>query len=465
MSPYAENRILMVDSYKSSHYLQYPPGTTRMFGYLESRGGRYGRTVFFGLQYLMQRYFSTPITVDEVEEATTFFAAHGEPFPRDGWMRIARDLNGKLPIRIRAVREGTVVPVRNVLMTVESTDPQTFWIVGWLETLLMRGLWYPTTVATVSWHCKKTILEYLVKSSDDPMGEIGFKLHDFGGRGVSSTESAAIGGAAHLVNFQGSDTVDGVVCANRHYGSKMAGFSIPATEHSTITAWGREGEADAYRNVIAKFGGKGKVVACVSDSYDLWNAVENLWSDELLPQVQASGCTVVIRPDSGNPPEVNVRLFRILDRKLGGEMRINTKGYKVLPPYFRVIQGDGNKNEDSIGDVLKAVTDEKFSASNIAFGMGGGLLQMVDRDTQRCAFKCSEVTIDGKDVAVCKNPITDPEKASKAGHLDLVFRDGTYRTVVGEQRDSVLALAYENGEMRMRTTLDEVRARALAGLS
>jgi len=159
--------------------------------------------VFFGLQYLLKRYLSTPITLSMVEEAKAFFEAHGEPFPYEGWMYIVTNLGGRLPIRIRAVPEGTVVPTGNALMTIESTDEIVPWVVSWLETMLLRGIWYPTTVATKSYYCKIVIFLELKRTSDDPKGEIDFKLHDFGARGVSSRESSGIGDMAHLVNFKG----------------------------------------------------------------------------------------------------------------------------------------------------------------------------------------------------------------------------------------------------------------------
>ena len=142
------NAILNTDSYKASHFMQYPPGTDGMFSYLESRGGRYDRTVFFGLQYLVKEYLSKVPTMADVDEAEAFFKVHGEPFPRAGWERIVK--LGYYPIRVLAVPEGSVVPTHNVLMTVESTDPETFWIVTWLETMFVCGTWYPITVATQS---------------------------------------------------------------------------------------------------------------------------------------------------------------------------------------------------------------------------------------------------------------------------------------------------------------------------
>lgn len=460
MANLRSNLILDVDSYKASHWKQYPPNTTGMYSYFESRGGRYGSTVFFGLQYLLKEYLQTLITAPMVEKAAQFFGAHGEPFNVDGWNGIINDHKGKLPVRIKAVPEGTVVPVSNVLMSVESTDPKYFWLVSWLETMLVR-LWYPITVATQSHYIKRYIWEALSRSSNDPKSEIPFKLHDFGSRGVSSRETAGIGGMAHLVNFMGSDTVEGVRFANHYYEADMAGLSIPAGEHSTFSMFGREGEIDAYRNMLSQFGGPGKFLACVSDTWDVFNAVENIWCGDLLDDVKASGATVVIRPDSGNPKEVVMKLLHILERKIG--MPLNLTGHKQLPNYFRIIQGDG-VNEDSIREILNAMLAEGYSASNIAFGCGGALLQKLDRDTQKFAFKCSSATVGGAEVDVFKDPVTDNGKRSKRGRLALVKRDGVLQTVPVGAKDDLLETVFENGVITKTTTLAECRERADAGL-
>lgn len=448
------NPILDVDSYKASHWLQYPPNTTAMYSYLESRGGKYPVTVFFGLQYILKEYLTRPIESWMVDEAVSFFAAHGVPFNEAGWRYIAEDLNGRLPIRISAVPEGTVVPVHNVLMTIESTDPQTFWLVSWLETLLLR-VWYPITVATQSWYLKKAIYGALERTADDPDGEIAFKLHDFGARGVSSCESSGIGGMANLVNFSGSDTVQGVVYANHYYNHPMAAFSIPAAEHSTITAWGKKGEALAYQNMLDQFAKPGSLVAVVSDSYDLWNAVDHLWGDRLRQAVIDSGATVIIRPDSGNPVEIVGKLLQRLDQHFGSVM--NQKGYKVLN-HVRVIQGDG-VNEASMSEILANIETLGFSATNVAFGMGGALLQKLNRDTQKFAVKCSEVTVDGKAIAVYKDPITDPGKTSKKGRLALIKTKTGYETV-SSSHDDQLVCVYENGKIQQEQSFEEIRQRA-----
>jgi nicotinamide phosphoribosyltransferase len=456
MEPLRRNLILDTDSYKASHFLQFPPGTTGMFSYLESRGGRFPTTIFFGLQYLMQEYLTQRVTAEDVWEAKAFCEAHGEPFPFEQWGRVVTQNGGYLPIRIRAIPEGTEVPTHNILMSVESTSPEAFWVTNWFETQIVR-MWYPTTVATQSFYLKKLILEALYESADDPENEVLFKLHDFGGRGVSSRETAGVGGMAHLVNFRGSDTIEGVRYANHYYDCPMAGFSIPAAEHSTITVWGRHREEDAYRNMVKQFAQPGKLVACVSDSYNIYRAIEEFWCGSLLEEVQLSGATLVVRPDSGDPPEVVRNCLRIFDRKLGLDK--NKKGFKVLPPYFRIIQGDG-VDEGAIRDIYRTIMDDGFSASNVSFGSGGALLQKLNRDTQKFAFKCSEATVDGASVPVYKEPVTDPGKNSKRGRLDLVRgRDGGFMTVPegGCYGPSELVPVFENGEILRRYTLDEVR--------
>jgi nicotinamide phosphoribosyltransferase len=452
------NFILDTDSYKFSHWLQYPPGTQRVFSYIESRGGEYEETVFFGLQYILRKYFSKPITMNDIQEADEFCEAHGVPFNKDGWVKIVQRYKGRLPLHIRAVPEGTVVPTHNILVSVENTDLDMFWLTSVIETMMVR-LWYPINVATISRECKKVMYKALVESSENPDAAIDFMLHDFGSRGVSSRESAAIGGTAHLVNFKGSDTVVGVLCANHYYNTLMAGFSIPAAEHSTTTSWGRENETEAYRNMLRQFAAPGKLVAVVSDSYDIYNACANIWGGELRQEVIDSGATVVIRPDSGDPVTVVLKVLGILAAKFG--YRTNDKGYKVLK-YVKVIQGDG-VNIGSISDILESALAAGYSAENLAFGMGGALLQMHNRDTQRFAMKCSHIVCDGESRDVYKKPITDPGKDSKKGRLDLVKTDfGNFKTItLGDDepvhKASEMKTVYLNGELYNVCSLEEVR--------
>lgn len=450
------NLILTADSYKYSHKWQFPKGMTSSFCYLEAReGATYKETTFFGAQYVMKRHLSTPITEADILHAKELLGRHGVPFDEDGWRMILNDHRGFLPISIRAVPEGTTVPEGNVLLTVESTDPRLPWVPGFVETLISRT-WYGSTVCTQSRVARIIIERFLRETSDIPDIILPSRLHDFGARGVSSAESAGIGGCAHLVNFQGTDTVEALEVAANYYGCPMAGFSIPAMEHSTVTSWGRDHEVDAYRNMLQQFGKPGAFLAAVSDSYDLENAVSNIWGTELRQEVLDSGATVVIRPDSGDPATVVVDTLCRLATAFGTTK--NSKGFLVLNN-VAVIQGDGI-DVPAIEHILTEVTKQGFSAQNVAFGSGGALLQKVNRDTQRFAYKISEIVVNGEARPVCKAPKTDMTKRSKAGRLDLVFRDGRYQTVVGDAGDSVLRTVWENGELLIDDTLDEIRQRA-----
>lgn len=455
-----DNIILSSDSYKSSHFLQYPYGATNVFSYVESRkGGEYNSVLFFGLQMFLDKLVNMRVTNERVREAELFFRMHGEPFNREGWDRIIDVHSGRLPISIRAVPEGSVVPAGNVLVTVENTDPALPWLTSYLETVLLRAVWYPSTVATTSFRIKQWISDFLKDTCDNPEAVLPFRLHDFGARGVSSQESAEIGGAAHLVNFMGTDTVEAALAVMRHYGGGMPGFSIPAAEHSTITSWGRDREVDAYKNMIDKFGGDGKIYTIVSDSYDLDNAVNNIFGGVLKDEIIAKGGTLVVRPDSGNPVHTPVRAVSSLLDKFGGN--VNSKGYLVLPDYIRVIQGDGI-NEGSIFSILSELKNLRISAENIAFGMGGALLQGINRDTARFAMKASAIKIDDVWQDVQKNPKTDHTKASKAGRLALIRDAGEWMTVPleGNAWRNELVEVFRDGEIKKRWTFDEIRARA-----
>ena len=447
------NIPLMTDSYKFSHYPQYPKNTSEVFSYVESRGGKYASTVFFGLQYILKKYFTTPVTMEDVEYANERATKHGLPFNYGGWKYIVNEHGGNLPLKIRAVPEGAVIPGKNILVSMVNTDPKCYWLTNYMETLLMK-VWYPITVATTSHNIKTIIKNYLEETADNTDG-LPFKLHDFGYRGVSSEESAGIGGMAHLVNFMGTDTFAALEYAKDFYGSDMAGFSIPATEHSTMTTWTRENEFGAYAN-LPKIYKDSPMFACVIDSYDMEEAIK-MWG-KLADEIKANGQTVVLRPDSGDPVEMSLLATQLIEKEFGSSY--NTKGYKVLDS-ARVIYGDGISSPEVIRNILQNLKEHGYSADNIAFGMGGGLLQKCDRDTLKFAMKCSAATVDGKYVPVYKDPKTDPGKMSKKGFLDLTRGLKGFETVSShinsEATGTCMSTIYENGKLLKDYTLDQVR--------
>lgn len=471
------NIITDTDSYKLSHWLQYPPGTERVYSYVAARGRSndfrfnrntksYDRLMLFGLQDLIVRKLSVPVTMEDVEEARSYFDGHGVPWNEAGWLRLLEKHGGRLPICIKAVPEGTIVPLGIPLVTVMNTDPEFYWLTSYLETAILRACWYGSTVAMNSWHIKQDILEFWKATSDAPIETIDFKLHDFGCRGVSSRESAAIGGAAHLVNFMGTDTLPALkLLRESYFHDGPAGFSIPAAEHSTTTSWGRENELAAYEHMLDTFGKPGALVAVVSDSYDIFNAVKGLWGGVLRDKVRASGATVVIRPDSGDPTSVVLKVVSDLMLKFG--FTVNSKGFKVLPDCVRVIQGDGI-NRHTINSILEALKVNSISVDNVAFGMGGALLQEVSRDTYGFAMKASAIESEGRWRAIFKDPVTAKTKASLKGLVEAATDE--YGNVVvcqmpsmgGIDRDkrSIMKTVFLNGDVMNTLTLAEVRENA-----
>lgn len=458
------NLILATDSYKQSHFLQYPPEARIISAYAEARLNEFSdELLFLGLQPFLIDYLGKPVTAADVDEAEAICTLHGVPFNHAGWDAIVADHGGYLPIEIKALPEGMIAPAGVPLLQVENTDERMPWLPTFIETALLRAIWYPTTVATLSWKCKAIIRAGLEQSSDDVAGQLPFKLHDFGARGVSSGESAALGGMAHLVNFMGSDTLEAIMAARRYYDADMAGFSIPAAEHSTMTSWGRAREAAAYENMLDAFDGEGRLVAVVSDSYDLDAAVADIWGGSLREKVLTRKGTLVVRPDSGDPIETPLRTVKKLWEKFSGTT--NSKGFRVLDPHVRVIQGDG-MNIGSIARLVDRMIEEGFAIDNIAFGMGGGLLQHVNRDTLRFAMKANAMKDgDGNWRDVSKKPATDPTKGSKAGRQAVLWENGrliSARLDAIDPAEDQLKPVWRNGELLRRQSFDELRRRSEA---
>ena len=460
-----KNICLTTDSYKLNHWNQYPAGTEKVYSYFECRkGAKFAETPFFGLQYIIKNHLEgVVVTREKIENAAKLCKAHfgsEKYFNREGWEYILNSHGGKLPVVIKAVEEGTVVPINNVLMTIENTDNKCFWLTNFLETILSQ-VWYPITVASLSREVKVNIKEYLDLTSDG--GLLNFGLHDFGFRGASSWESAGIGGAAHLINFLGTDTVVAMEVAVNYYNADLNGlaFSVAATEHSVMTALGKNGEEQVVENLLNEY--PTGILSVVSDSYDIYNFVSNIVGTKFKDRILARDGVFVVRPDSitpthPTPEEEMVWIMENLWANIGGT--INSKGYKVIDPSVRVLWGDGIDLE-GIKKILYAVTKAGFATENIAcFGMGGGLLQKVNRDTQRCAFKCSAQYRDGQWYDIQKNP-KDVSKASKKGKLKLIKVDGEFETVgENDSGEDYLKVVFYNGVLVNEVDFATVRKNA-----
>lgn len=453
--------VLCTDAYKLTHWKQYPAGTERIYSYLESRGGAYHETVFFGLQMILQRIKDNLTACDLKSPDRISRNIFGTPlyFNQQGWYNLLEEYQGLLPIRIKAVPEGSVVPTGIPLMTIENTDEKYPWLTNYVESLLLQ-IWYPTTIATMGYNIRKT-LERHYREAGIEYCQNHFALNDFGFRGVSSVESAGIGGCAHLVNFAGTDNLMGVRYAETYYNAPAGtAGTVLAAEHSTITAYGPDQEQQAYINAI-RAAPEDLTVSLVCDSYDYKNVLWNMCMQgkPLWNEIMGRTGKTVFRPDSGDPVKVVLDATDALWSHFGGS--VNKAGYKVLDPHVGLIYADGI-NQTSITAISNALMEKKYAPSNVIYGMGGSLLQGITRDTCRFAIKCSAAKIDGEWRDVRKAPVGDKTKWSKGGRF-AVIQDRPGIWYVEREEDctgkNMLETVYENGELVRQEDFRTIRDR------
>lgn len=456
-----DNILFSADSYKYTHDKMLPNGTQGVYSYFEARkGSKFPRTVFYGLQAILKKYFVGPVITQElINEADYLITQHIGPgiFNREGWEYILKKYNGHLPLRIKAVKEGSIVDISNVLMTIENTDDKVPFLTNFAETILTH-IWYPITVATISYYGKLMLTSWLYttcdKTGEDFNNILNFQLHDFGCRGTENFEASMLGGSAHLLNFNGTDTVPALLAPSRYYNENidgMFGYSIRATEHSIMTSRGEEGEFDVVEELLTK--NPDGIMAMVIDSYNYERFIE-VCGTRFKDLILNRNGRIVFRPDSGDIIEVSQRVLELLGHYFG--YTINDKGYRVLPDQVRALWGDGI-NIDDMDRILDKSAENGWSSENWAFGMGGGLLQKINRDTCRFAFKCSAQKYNNEWHDVQKRPL-DMSKASKKGRLSLIINEESeYQTIRETSEGDILDLVYENGKLIREQTFLGIR--------
>lgn len=458
------NIMLATDSYKASHWKMLPKELTYMESYCESRGGAYPFTLFFGLQYYIESYLTeVQVTEEKIQEAVEFYDLHfglKNVFNTEGWRHILKEHNGKLPIKIEAVKEGSIIHTSNCLFKISNTDPKCAWLVNWVETLLMKT-WYTITVATNSMAGRELLNIQMEKTGTSNMQD--FMLHDFGYRGVASEEQAWLGGAAHLLSFKGTDNVAGIRMLMKYYDAPMCGYSVNASEHMVMTVSGRDQEKATYERILMEY--PTGILSLVSDTYDIYNVCKFLATNPTLKGLILNrDGKLVIRPDSGDPKEVLEKCLDILADGFG--FTINEKGFKVINSKLGLLQGDGITIH-TMYEILEYLASKGWSIDNLVFGSGGGLLQKYDRDTLKFAIKASFATIDGKNIDVYKDPITSAgSKMSKRGQLETIWSaDKGYETVNHHQIEEdnahqykfkVLQEVFKDGEILNYQTYDNI---------
>lgn len=483
--------ILKMDSYKFGHPFAYRRGIEAMSCYGTARVSEDIQIVYSGAQQLLQSTFQDRITVDDVNAAQAFAIAHfgRSLFSYNDWMHVVREHGGFPPLVIRSLDEGSVVPGGTALYNVSSFDPQVNWMAAGFETVVLRGNWYPTTIATDDFDIRKSIIEYYKMTNAD-MSMLPFALHDFGGRGVTCSEQAQIGGAAHLINFMGSDTVEGIVAANHYYDEPMAAYSVYATEHSIECSFGLdpEGERAYVMHQIRTVQSMGLPIASiVIDGKDTLRCAAVFCEPEVVALVKSGTTKIVLRPDSGDMMVIVPALLDMLAAAYGTTPTSCGK-YKMLNN-VGVIQGDGVDHQ-AVRMLLGKLMVLGWAASVMVFGSGGALLQKVNRDKYKFAQKASAIYVRewinqdhaswgdyaplgkvGRWIGIAKDPVTDPGKKSLEGVITAIrnTETGEYRNhdllqPIPEGWVDAMKLRWDTGMFFNKTYLSEVRARVDAAL-
>jgi len=458
---------VLTDSYKPSHPFLYPE-SIKSVAYGEFRCGYNGdkedtRLLFYGIRYIIENYISVKWTIQDVELAEKFYETHNAgyqkfPFPKDLFLKFIKENNGYFPVKIEALPEGTACHVHTPVYQITAENEYAV-LITFLETLVTMS-WYPTTVATLSRRARDVVEQaYNDTVDEDGYWSLESRLHDFGFRGCTSIEQSVIGGSAHLINFTGSDTMSaGYYIQFKLNNGKPVASSIPATEHSVMTA--HKTEKDAILRMIDKFGSG--VFACVMDSFDYVNALNNIIPSIAAQKVEKGGF-MVLRPDSGDQVEVVMMALRAADKVFGST--VNKKGYKLIKG-CGVIQGDAVTIE-SMKKILNAAKEAGYSAQNIAFGMGAGLLQKLNRDTMSFATKLCHITYaDGTQRDIMKSPKTESSKISLPGEFVVKRNEHgvpiVYPKEICAENDpeNLLRVVYDYGKVIEWDDFNTIRERA-----
>ena len=465
-----ETLIMTTDSYKITQP-KMRVGIDYIYSYYEARkGAKFPTTKLFGLQELIIKFLTGPVpNKTQIDEAEAFFKIHfgnDQVFNRPMWDEIEK--LGYFPLEIKAVPEGTSVPIDNVMFTITNTNDKCADLVQHIETMLF-WIWKPSLSMTKSAMTRNIIRKQLELSSDNVEEALAFIYHDFGMRGATNYEQAASYGAAHLATGAlGTDTLNAIPYLMKYYDAKIdnCGFSVMASEHSVASYKGRNGEGAVVADILEAY--PTGIVSLVADTYDIENFVTNIIGKDFRDQILERDGKVVVRPDSprfkGDTPEEQVLwIVEQLGEAFG--YTYNDKGFKVLNPKIGCIYGDGLSMEN-IENIYKYLVKFNWSAENCVVGQGGYLACGNDdcRDTQRSAIKCSAVKMSGENEYrdVYKEP-KDKSKASKRGRLKLVWEEGAHgktMTTVGldDPREDIMVTVFKDGTMPKKYTLDEVRA-------
>ena len=493
---------LLCDFYKVGHKSQYPEGTEVVYSTWTPRSGKHSdhikEVTAFGFQgfvkeflidFFDESFFGRDKSEIILEYKRYLTFCLGQQDPDASHIEELHDL-GYLPLLIKAVDEGTQVPFRVPMLTIENTDPRFFWLTNYFETLMSANLWKPSTAASTAKIYRDILDKYALETTGSTLG-VEFQGHDFSMRGMSCVEDAARTGIGHLLSFVGTDTIPAIQYAEQYYEAdiekELVGCSVNATEHSVMCCGSKDGEFETYRRLIEDTYPTG-IVSIVSDTWDLWHVITDTLP-KLKDKIMArdggaeSMDKVVIRPDSGDPVDIlcgnplailldgtstpeSTGVVELLWDIFGGT--VNEQGYKVLDSHIGAIYGDAITPErcTQICERLKA---KGFASTNVVFGIGSYTYQFTTRDTLGFAMKATSVTINGERQAIFKDPITDDgTKKSAKGRVKVLEAPSGKLTVADEtdvlfnattNEDDLLTPLFKDGKLLKDTTLAEIKAR------
>ena len=492
------NPLNAIDFYKADHRRQYPEGTTEVYSNFTARSARLGKViresydnkiVFFGLQYFIKDFL-----IDAWNES--FFKKEKNKVIADYKRRMDYALGkdsidvshiaalhdlGYLPLRIKALPEGSRVPIGVPVLTMVNTHPEFFWLTNYIETVISSYLWKPTTSATTAYEYKKLLTDYALRTGS-PVELVQFQAHDFSFRGMSSMQDAAISGAGHLTSFWGTDSIPSIDLMEDYYQAdvetEMVGCSVPATEHSVMCMGMQDGELSTFRRLISDLYPSG-IVSIVSDTWDFWKVITEytvLLKDDILSR----NGKVVIRPDSGDPIKIvagdpdapkgsaeHKGAIQCLWDVFGGT--ITDKGYKMLDSHIGLIYGDSITLERAQA-ILIRLEENGFASTNVVFGVGSFTYQYVTRDNFGFAMKATSGVVDNERRDIFKDPKTDSGIKKSAKGLLRVTSSGDRLVLHDKQTEEqekhgLLKVVFEDGVCSNTASLTDIRNRIDAELS
>lgn len=482
---------LLADFYKLSHRKQYPQGTTKVYSTLTPRSNKYApysdEIVWFGLQYFIKEYlidrfnkdFFSKLKDEVISEYSRLVEfSLGKEYAETKHIEELHDL-GYLPIKISTLPEGSLVPMRVPVMTIENTHDDFFWLTNFLETILSTSIWLPTTSATLAYSYRKVLNDYAIKTTGSTSG-VEFQGHDFSMRGMSSEQSATVSGAGHLLSFKGTDTIPSILFLEKYYNGNiektLIGASIPATEHSVMCSYGQENEKDLLTHLLTEVYPTG-LFSAVCDTWDFWKLVSE-YLPELKETIMSRDGKLVIRPDSGNPVDIicgtvlnggktpeEKGLVEVLYEIFGGQ--INELGFKVLDSHIGAIYGDSITLEIA-KEICEKLYKKGFATTNVVFGIGSYSYQYATRDTFGFAVKATYAIVNNEERMLFKDPKTDSGiKKSQKGLVvvnkdnngKFFFEDNFVDNDEYKSKTNLLETVFVNGKLIKETSLDEIRTK------